>query len=366
MTIINPNNLLPLYTRYQKELEAAALKVLRSGWYVLGQEVSSFEQEFAAHIGTKYAVGLGNGMDALEISLRALNIGEGDEVIVGANAYIACVLAITKNRATAVFVEPNQYYNLDLAKIAAAITPRTKAIMSVHLYGQTSQMDEIIALARKHHLYVIEDCAQSHGSTYQNKISGSWGDIGCFSFYPTKNLGAYGDAGAITTNDSQLAQKIKVLRNYGSEIRYYNQYIGYNSRLDELQAALLRVKLRYLDDINQEKNAIATRYLAEIANPVITLPALAPAATSVWHQFVVYTPQRDQLQKYLAQNHIDTIIHYPVPPHLQECYQYLGYHQGDFPLSEDYAAHILSLPIYNGMSQAEITQVITTVNNFSP
>jgi dTDP-4-amino-4,6-dideoxygalactose transaminase len=363
---INPNNLLPLYHRYQNELEAAALQVLRSGWYILGEQVSAFEQEFAHFIGTKHAVGLGSGMDALEIGLRALGIGNGDEVIVAANAYIACVLAITKNNATPVFVEPDKYYNLDPTKIAPAITPKTKAIMPVHLYGQPCQMDKILALAQKHHLFVIEDVAQAHGATYQNQTVGSYGHLGCFSFYPTKNLGAYGDAGAITTNDPKLAHKIKTLRNYGSTNRYYNQYLGYNSRLDEIQAALLRVKLTHLKEINQEKTTIAKRYLTEITNPLVTLPTLAPAATSVYHQFVIYTHHRSKLISHLQKADIITDVHYPVPPHHQECYAHLCYQKGAFPLAEDYADHLLSLPIYNGLTPPEITHIITTINNFKP
>jgi dTDP-4-amino-4,6-dideoxygalactose transaminase len=365
-TLINPNNLLPLFRRYQKELETAALRVLRSGWYILGEEVENFESEFAAYLGVKYAIGLGNGMDALQIGLAALDIGAGDEVIVAANSYIACVLAITKNGATPVFVEPDQYFNLDPDKIAAAITPKTKAIMPVHLYGQACQMGKILALAKKHYLFVIEDAAQAHGASANQKLVGSLADLGCFSFYPTKNLGAYGDAGAITTNNPKLAEKIKALRNYGSQKHYYNQYAGYNSRLDELQAALLRVKLRHLNEINQEKTAIAHQYLTQITNPALTLPATAPTVTSVWHQFVVQTQQRDQLAAHLKQAGINTTIHYPIPPHLQECYAHLCYQVGSFPLAERYAQTVLSLPIYNGMSKADIALVINTVNSFHP
>lgn len=361
---INPNNLKPLFDRYQQELEPAALEVLRSGWYVLGKNVEQFEQEFAKYLDVKHAVGVGNGMDALEIGLRTLGVGSGDEVIVQSNAYIACVLAITKNGATPKFVEPDEYYQLDADKIEAAITPQTKAIMVVHLYGQTAEIEEIIQIAREHNLKVIEDCAQSHGSTYKGKKSGTFGDIGCFSFYPTKNLGAFGDGGAVVTNNDEYAQNIKVLRNYGSQKHYYNQMVGYNSRLDEIQAALLRVKLKHLDEINQEKNEIAQKYLAGIKNHNVRLPQLRANATSVWHQFVIYTDKRDELMTYLADKGIGTIIHYPVPPHLQECYQNLGYRDGDFPISEDYSSHILSLPIYNGMTDEEIKYVIEKINEF--
>lgn len=362
---INPNTLLPLFTRYQAEFEKAALDTLRSGWYVLGKNVEFFEKEFAQHMGSQHAVGLANGMDALEIALKTLNVGVGDEVIVQSNAYIACVLAITKNQATPIFVEPDQYYNLDADKIEVAITPKTKAIMVVHLYGQTSRMDKICDIAQKYNLKVVEDCAQSHGSEFQGQKSGTFGDIGCFSFYPTKNLGAFGDAGAIITNNQTYAEKINTYRNYGSKKRYYNQLEGYNSRLDEIQAALLRVKLKHLNEINQEKTQIAQKYLTKINNPQIKLPKVLPGATSVWHQFVIYIQERDQLMTYLQKIGIGTIIHYPVPPHLQECYQNLGYKKGDFPICEDYANHVLSLPIYNGMTDEEVNYVIEKVNGFN-
>lgn len=359
------NNLSPIFFRYQKELETAAVETLRSGWYVLGKNTLLFEKEFAKYINIKYAIGVGNGMDALEIGLKTLGVSSGDEVIIQANAYIACVLAITKNKARPIFVEPDIYYNLDAKKIEEAITKKTKAIMVVHLYGQTSNIEEICSIAKKYNLKVIEDCAQSHGSKFNNKKSGTFGDIGCFSFYPTKNLGGFGDGGAVVTNNKDYFEKIKIYRNYGSQKHYYNKFIGYNSRLDEIQAALLRVKLKYLDKINQEKTLIAQKYLKEITNEKIKLPQILLGSTSVWHQFVIYTKKRNELISFLQKNDINTIIHYPIPPHLQECYKDLGYEKGDFPISEDFSKHILSLPIYNGMKTDEIDYVVKKLNEFS-
>ncbi len=361
---INPNNLMPLFLNYQAELEQAALEVLRSGWYVLGKNVQLFEEEFSQYLGVKHVVGLANGMDALEIAIKALGIGKDDEIIVQSNAYIACVLTITKNHSKPVFVEPDQFFNLDADKIEQAITKKTKAIMVVHLYGQTANMEKICQIAQKHNLKIIEDCAQSHGSLFNNQMSGTFGDIGCFSFYPTKNLGAFGDAGAICTNNQALAEKIKIYRNYGSQKRYYNQVEGYNSRLDEIQAALLRVKLKYLNEINQEKTSIANHYLNKIKNKNIILPKVLTKSSSVWHQFVIKCQTRDKLMQYLHSKGIETIIHYPVPPHLQECYNYLNYHQGDFPIAENDAKNILSLPIYNGMTKKEINYIVDIINQY--
>ncbi len=352
------------YKRYEVEYENKALKVLRKGWYVLGEEVESFEQEFANYIGTKYSVGLANGLDALIIAFRALGIVKGDEVIVQANAYIACVMGITINGATPVFVEPDEFFNLDASKIEEKITDKTKAILIVHLYGQTSNMTEIQAIAKKYNLKVVEDCAQSHGSIYKGGKSGSFSDIGCFSFYPSKNLGGFGDGGAITTDNEKLARKIKVLRNYGSQKRYHNEVVGFNSRLDELQAGLLRVKLEHLDELNYEREMIATRYLETIKNEKITLPRVRENASSVWHLFVVYSKERDKLQEYMTTKGIGTVIHYPIPPHLSEAYQYLGLGEGDFPITEGYANNILSLPLYNGMTEEEQQYVIDVINEY--
>jgi dTDP-4-amino-4,6-dideoxygalactose transaminase len=361
---INFNVLDRQYQMFQTEYEEKALKVLRKGWYVLGEEVESFEQEFAHYIGTRYSVGLANGLDALIIAFRALGIGKGDEVIVQANAYIACVMGITINGATPIFVEPDKFYNIDTSKIREKITDKTKAILAVHLYGQTSNMEEIQLIAKEHNLKVVEDCAQSHGSLYKGKKSGFFSDIACFSFYPSKNLGCFGDGGAITTDDKGLAQRIKVLRNYGSQKRYHNEVVGFNSRLDELQAGLLRVKLGHLDELNEEREIIAKRYLASIKNDKIILPKVRENASSVWHLFVIYSKERNKLQEYLREKGIGTVIHYPIPSYLSEAYEYLGLSEGNFPIAEDYASSILSLPLYNGMKEEEQKYVIDTINEY--
>ena len=349
---------------YQEEYEEAALRVLRSGWYVLGPEVESFEQSFAAYVGRKYCVGVGSGLDALTLSVRALGIGSGDEVIVPANTYIATVLAITANGATPVFVEPDMYFTLDAARIEAAITERTKAIMVVHLYGQAAQMDTICRIAKAHGLHLVEDCAQSHGAKFDGMMTGAFGDAGCFSFYPTKNLGAFGDAGAVVTDDAELAKTLRMLRNYGSEKKYHNKILGVNSRLDELQAALLRTKLGHLAELIAERERIAAAYLDGIQNPAIRLPKLRRNANHVWHQFVIQTEDRDGFQTYLADHGIQTVIHYPIPPHLSECYQYLGHKAGDYPVAEHMAKTVLSLPMFNGMREDEVQYVIETVNGY--
>ncbi|NHM30000.1 DegT/DnrJ/EryC1/StrS family aminotransferase [Neobacillus terrae] len=361
---VNFNVLDRQYKKFQNEYEEKTLNILRKGWYVLGEEVDSFEKEFARYIGTKYSVGVANGLDALIMAFRALDVGKGDEVIVQANAYIACVMGITINGATPVFVEPDEYYNIDASKIEEKITNKTKAILVVHLYGQTSNMRQIKAIAQKHNLMVVEDCAQSHGSKFADQKSGTFSDIACFSFYPSKNLGAFGDGGAITTNNEKFASKIKVLRNYGSQKRYHNELVGYNSRLDELQAGLLKIKLSHLDDLNMEREMLANRYLKEITNEKISLPKVRKNATSVWHLFVIQTENRDELQEYLTSNEIGTVIHYPIPPHLSEAYQYLGFSENDFPITEAYANTIISLPLYNGMTDKEIQYVIDTINKY--
>lgn len=351
------------YFMKQEEYEKKALDVLRSGWYILGNEVKEFEKEFADYIGTNHSIGLDNGLNALVIAFRELGIKEGDEVIVQANTYIASVMGITMNGATPVFVEPDEYFNIDAEKIETAITEKTKAICVVHLYGQASNMDKIMKIAKKYNLYIVEDCAQSHGADFNGKRTGSFG-IGCFSFYPSKNLGCFGDGGAITTNDEKLDRNFRVLRNYGSEKRYYNEVVGYNSRLDELQAGLLRVKLSHLNELTEERGKIANRYLSEIKNPKIKLPKVREGATSVWHLFVVRIDERDNLQKYLESNGIGTVIHYPIPPHLSKAYEYLGYKVGDFPITERYAETVLSLPLYNGMTDDEQSYVIEVINRY--
>lgn len=358
------NTLKPGYEKYRDEYLEAATRVLDSGWYTLGHELEAFEREFAEWLGMKHCVGLNSGLDALILAVRALGIKAGDEVIVPANTYIASVLGITENGATPVFVEPDQYYNIDPDKIEQAITPRTKAILVVHLYGQACRMDKIMEIAQRHNLPVIEDCAQSHGATFNGQKTGTFGTISCFSFFPTKNMGAFGDAGAIATNDEEIAHKIRALRNYGSEKKYYNKYQGVNSRMDEIQAAMLRVKLRHIDEITAERRAIAEAYLAGIKNPNIILPQIAEGASHVWHLFVVRTEKRDELQKYLADKGIGTQIHYPVPPHLAEAYKGLGHAKSSFPITEHYADSILSLPLYNGMANDEWAFVLNTINHW--
>ena len=364
--MIMPNNLKRQYMLYESEYEEKALEVLKSGWYVLGKEVMSFEKEWADYIGTKYCVGLASGLDALWISFRILDIHEGDEVIVCANAYIACVMGITINGATPVFVEPDEYDNIDVEKIEAAITDKTKAILAVHLYGTSCDMTRIMEIARKYNLRVVEDCAQSHGNHWENQRVGTFGDIGCFSFYPSKSCGAFGDAGCIVTNNEEIADKFRVFRNYGSRVRYENEVVGANSRLDELQAGLLRVKLKHLDEFNAERCKLAERYYREIKNPLIVFPKLRLGADSSWHQFVVHVKdgKRDELMAYLKERNIGTIIHYPIPPHLSKAYEYLGYKAGDFPITEKYASEVLSLPMYNGMTEEEQSIVIQALNEF--
>lgn len=361
---IMPNNLKRQYDLHAAEYEKKALEVLRSGWYVLGKEVSAFEQEWAEYIGVKHCVGVASGLDALWIAFRLLGIGAGDEVVVASNAYIACVMGITMNGAAPLFVEPDEYDNIDADRIEAVITEKTKAILAVHLYGQSCDMDKITEIAGKHHLYVVEDCAQSHGNTWKGKTVGSFGEIGCFSFYPSKGCGAFGDAGCLTMNDEKLQETARIFRNYGSEKRYHNQMVGANSRLDELQAGLLRVKKKYLPELNQERCHIAGRYMTEITNPRIQLPKIRPGADSSWHQFVVHVRRRNELQSFLQEAGIGTLIHYPIPPHRSEAYQYLGKKKGDYPIAERYADEVLSLPMYNGMTEEEISYVIERVNEF--
>ncbi|MBQ1628178.1 MAG: DegT/DnrJ/EryC1/StrS family aminotransferase [Treponema sp.] len=364
MEKIMPNRLDRGFYLYQKEFENKALEVLRSGWYVLGNEVKCFEHEFAGYIGSKHCIGLASGLDALWIAFRVLGIKEGDEVIVQGNTYIASVMGITINGATPVFVEPDEFFNIDASKIEEKITPKTKAILIVHLYGQASNMKPVVDLCKKYKLRLVEDCAQSHGAKFNGQMTGTFGDIGCFSFYPSKNLGAFGDAGAITTNDDELANKIRVFRNYGSEKRYYNQVVGTNSRLDEIQAGFLRIRLTHLNELATEKEKICKRYLEELKNPKLKLPSIRPGATHIWHQFVIRSEKRNELIKYLDENNIGTIIHYPIPPHLSEAYGYLGLREGSLPITERYASEVLSIPLYNGMTEEEQAYVIEKLNKF--
>ncbi len=364
MEKIMPNRLDRGFYQYQEEFESKALEVLRSGWYVLGREVDSFEKEFAAYVGSKHCVGLASGLDALWIAFRILGIGSGDEVIVQGNTYIASVMGITINGATPVFVEPDDYFNIDTSKIEQKITERTKAILVVHLYGQASDMTTVVDICKKYDLRLVEDCAQAHGAKWNGKQVGTFGDIGCFSFYPSKNLGAFGDAGAITTNSDKIAEDVRVFRNYGSEKRYYNKVVGANSRLDEIQAGLLRVRLKYLDELAEEKRRICERYLNEIRNEKIALPQIRDGATHIWHQFVIRTEGRDKLMHYLDEKGIGTIIHYPIPPHLSEAYDFLKLEEGSLPITERYANTVLSIPLYNGLTEEEQNYVIESINGF--
>ncbi len=352
------------FQRYQEEYEQKALEVLRSGWYILGKEMEAFEREFADYLGVKYCAGLACGLDALWIAFHVLGIGHGDEVIVQGNTYIASVMGISINGATPIMVEPDEYFNIDASKIEEKITEKTKAILVVHLYGQAAQMDKICDIARKYNLKVVEDCAQSHGACFGGKMTGTFGDVGCFSFYPSKNLGAFGDAGAIVTNDAHIAESVKIFRNYGSEKRYYNKVVGTNSRLDEIQAGLLRVKLQHLPELTAERMKISEAYLRNIRNSRIKLPKIRDNATAIWHQFVIRCEERDRLQEYLKEHGIDCIIHYPIPPHLSEAYRYLGMKKGSLPITEKYAQEVLSLPLYNGMTKEECQYVTDCINNF--
>ena len=363
---IMANRMDRLYFKYKKEFDNKAVSVLESGWYILGKEVENFEKEWANFVGTKYCVGLASGLDALWIAFRMLNIGKGDEVIVSANAYIACVMGITINGATPIFVEPDIYNNIDALRIEEKITEKTKAILAVHLFGQSCDMDRIMELAQKYKLKVVEDCAQSHGNSWEGKRVGSLGDIGCFSFYPSKGCGAFGDGGCITTNDERIFNDCRVFRNYGSEKRYYNKVVGTNSRLDEIQAGLLSVKLKHIDTINEERCKIAAIYNDRINNKLIKKPQIRENADSTWHQYVVHVVEnkRNDLMNHLKNNGINTIIHYPIPPHLAEAYKYLGYKKGDFKIAENYANEVLSLPMYNGMTNEELVYVIDKINEF--
>lgn len=352
------------FFKYQEEFEAKALEVLRSGRYVLGAEVEAFEREFASYVGADYCVGLASGLDALWLAFRILDIGAGDEVIVQANTYIASVMGITINGAMPVFVEPDEYFNIDAEKIESRITNKTKAVLIVHLYGQASYMEPIVALCKKYGLKLVEDCAQSHGARYNGKMTGTFGDIGCFSFYPSKNLGGFGDGGAIVTNDAKIAEDMKIYRNYGSEKRYYNRVVGANSRLDELQAGLLRVRLQHMEEITEERRKLAKRYGRELRNEAIVLPQVRENADSVWHQYVVRCNERDRLIGHLNEREIGSIIHYPIPPHLSEAYGYLGFGKGSFPIAEHYADTVLSIPMYNGMTEDEQGAVIEVLNIF--
>lgn len=347
------------------ELDQACRRVLDSGWFILGRELQAFEAEFAAYVGTKYCLGVGNGLEALHLILRAAGIGPGDEVIVPANTYIATWLAVTYCGARPVPVEPvERTYNLDPARLEAALTPRTKAILPVHLYGQPAEMDAINRLAEERGLLVIEDAAQAHGARYRGRRVGSLGHAAGWSFYPSKNLGALGDAGAVTTDDEALAERVRALRNYGSHVKYHNLYQGFNSRLDELQAAVLRAKLPCLDEWNARRARLARLYLNRLAETPLLLPLVPEGVEPIWHVFVVRAPDRDALQAYLRQNGIETIIHYPIPPHLQPAYQDLGLSAGSLPITERIHREVLSLPIGPHLSEAQVLRVCDAIRAY--
>lgn len=352
----------PLKAEMMKAFEA----FYDSNWFVLGERVKAFELEYAQFNQTDFAVGVSNGLDALHIALKTLEIGPGDEVIVPSNTYIATVLAVSFVGATPVFVEPKiSTYNIDPDKIEAAITSKTKAIMPVHLYGQACEMEAITAIAEKHQLFIIEDNAQSQGASFKNKLTGSWGAINATSFYPGKNLGALGDAGAITTNSEVLAIKAKTLRNYGSDKKYYNEMIGFNMRLDECQAAFLSIKLNHLSKWTVERQTIASWYNEALKDcSHINLPTIAENATHVFHLYVIRSNKRDALQAYLSENGIGTLIHYPIPPHLQDAYQELGYQKGDFPIAEELADTALSLPLWPGMTREMVHKISQKISVF--
>ena len=356
-----------LNAQYRAELIEACTKVIDSGWYVQGNECNEFEKEFAEYCGTKYAIGVANGLDALILILRAYKemgiMKDGDEVIVPSNTYIASILAISQNNLVPVLVEPDiNTYLIDPTKIEEKITSKTKAILPVHLYGQTCEMDKINEIAKKYNLKVIEDSAQSHGAYFGDKRSGNLGDASGFSFYPGKNLGALGDGGAVTTNDEELANTIKALGNYGSHKKYENLYKGVNSRLDEIQAAMLRVKLRYLDKEVEKRREISNYYLQNIKNENIILPTVREQDNHVWHLFVIRTSKRDELQKYLLDNGVQTLIHYPIPPHKQDAYK--EWKNESYPISEQIHDEVMSLPISGVQSLEDTMKIVEVLNNF--
>lgn len=355
----------PLEKELDTDLHAAFERVYANSWYIEGNEGKAFEEAFAEYCETRYCVGCGNGMDALMLSLKALKISAGDEVLVPSNTYIATALAVTYVGATPVFVEPDiRTYNIEPAKIVEKITPNTKAIIPVHLYGQPCDMGKIMEIAQKYHLYVVEDCAQSHGATYNGQKVGSFGHAAGFSFYPGKNLGALGDAGAIVTNDEKLAKMVRALGNYGSDYKYHHIYKGNNSRLDELQAAFLSAKLPLLNMMNIERRRIAKRYMDEIKNSKLILPYVIDGVEPVWHIFSIRCVNRDELASYMMEAGIGTNKHYPIPMHLQEAYMELNLVQGSLPIAEKISATQLSLPMYYGMTNEQIDYIIDKLNAF--
>jgi len=356
----------PMHNELREELDTAYRRVMDSSYFIQGKECRLFEEEFAAYCGAKYCIGVANGLDALYLILRAMEIGAGDEVIVPSNTFIATALAVSYAGATPVFVEPEiETYNIDVKKIEASITEKTKAIIAVHLQGRAADMDEVTRIAKKHQLKVIEDAAQAHGTMYKGKRVGTLSDAAGFSFYPGKNLGALGDGGCVVTNNKELADKVRALGNYGSDYKYHHIYQGSNSRLDELQAAFLRVKLPHLDKWNVDRKRIAKRYLTEIHNPSVILPLdVNDEYDHIYHVFVVRCKERDRLEAYLSETGITTVKHYPVPIHLQGAYENLGLKKGDLPIAEEISDTVLSLPMYYGMTEEQIEHVISAVNTW--
>ncbi len=356
-------NFEPMHKLIRSEIMQSFQDVYDANWFVMGKKLEAFEKEYAVFNNTNYSIGVSNGLDALHLALKALNVTKGDEVIVPSNTYIATALAASYVGATPVFVEPDpNTYNINPANIEAAITSKTKVIMPVHLYGQACDMDAIMAIAKKHNLFVVEDNAQAHGATFNGKITGSFGNANGTSFYPGKNLGALGDAGAVTTNDETIAKKIAMLRNYGSEKKYHNEEIGFNMRLDEVQAGFLSVKLKHLNEWTKQRKEIAKHYNEALKNVGdLVLPAVHANATHVYHLYVIKTKNRDGLQKHLSENGIGTLIHYPIPPHLQKAYQSLGFKKGSFPIAEELADNCLSLPIWPGMTLDQVNTVAENI-----
>lgn len=351
-----------MHDEIKDELLKSVNRVLESNWFIEGKECENFEKNFAKYCGAKYCVGVGNGLDGLSLSLRALGVGVGDEVIIPSHTFIATALAVSNVGATPILVEPNEYYTIDYKKIEEKITDKTKVIIVVHLYGQCCQMDQIMKIAKKYNLKVLEDAAQAQGATFKTKKAGILGDIASFSFYPGKNLGAMGDAGCIVTNNKKLAEKVRNLGNYGSKIKYSHIEKGVNSRLDEMQATILSIKLKHLDKWNNERNRIAKIYLKQISNPLIELPKIDDNNFHIWHQFIIRTKYRDELQKYLEDKGIKTLIHYPIPIHKQKAYKELN--KLNLPVCEKISKEILSLPIYYGLKDEEIYYISNALNEF--
>lgn len=359
------NSLVPLERNLSEELHEAFDRVLRNSWYVRGREVEKFENEFAEYCEAKYCVGVGNGLDALTLSLKALGIGVGDEVIVPDNSFIATALAVSYCGATPIFVDSDEEsYNINPRRIEEAITSQTKAIIPVHLYGQACDMDRILSIAQRNNLLIVEDCAQAHGATYKGRKVGTFGIAAGFSFYPGKNLGALGDAGAVITNDIDVARKVRSLGNYGSEKKYYHEYMGNNSRLDELQAAFLSVKLKHMDDISENRRKNAKYYMEKISNLNIVLPRVLPNVNPVWHIFAIRSNQRERLKEFLDGKGIETGIHYPIPIHAQECYKNHISRNKEFPNAESLSKTELSIPMYYGLNEDQLEYIVDCINNF--